>query len=421
MNIWIFNHYIGKEIGELNGRHRYFSKFLQEKGHCVSLFYSSVKHGKDIDVLEKEKCKYKIVRSQTENNIIIKTRRYLGNGKNRVLNMYDFYRGLIKNYKHFVSEIGKPDIIIASSVHPLTCVAGEKIAKKLKVPCIVEIRDLWPLSIVEYSNLKNDNPIVKLMYRFEKKIYKKADALIFTMPGGKDYIQEKGWQNSVDLYKVFSINNGVDTNLQDYQRKTFVIEDEDLSDSSFKVIYAGAMREVNNLNSLLDVAKEVANKGYKEIRFLFYGDGGEREKLEKRCSDEQITNVVFKGRVDKKYIPYICSKAGLNIINVKPTKISDYGVSWNKLFDYMNAGRPIVSNLKVKYDWIDKYQCGISCDDQNPKTVANAVIEIFNLSKDEYDKLCVNAKKAAEEFDFAVLTDKLQEVIEYAINKNERK
>ena len=134
-----------------------------------------------------------------------------------------------------------------------------------------------------------------------------------------------------------------------------------------------------------------------------------------------LQNVRFKGRVDKKYIPYICSKANVNFISVKQTGISKYGVSWNKLFDYMNAERPILSNVKVNYDLLERYRCGISLEEQTPEAIAQAILQIYNMPSEEYEQMCKNAKEAAKNFDYSILTDKLEEVIEYAIEHHGEK
>ena len=72
----------------------------------------------------------------------------------------------------------------------------------------MEVRDLWPLSIVEYKGISNTNPIIRFLYKLERKIYKEADAIIFTMEGGKDYIKDKKWKDAVSFNKIFHINNG---------------------------------------------------------------------------------------------------------------------------------------------------------------------------------------------------------------------
>ena len=283
----------------------------------------------------------------------------------------------------------------------------------MKIPCVVEIRDLWPLSIVEYKNISPKNPAIVALYMLEKKLYKRADALVFTMPGGKDYIKDKKWERVVLPNKIFNINNGIDLTEQEKDIKNYDYADADLDDKEkFKVVYTGSIREVYNLSDLLDCAKILKDEG---IKFILFGDGPQRAELEKRVKDEHISNVVFKGFVGKKYIPSICSKADVNFSNVKQTGVSKYGVSWNKLFDYMNSGKPLISNIKVNYDFIEKYHCGISCEKQDAQNVANAILQIKKLSQDDYNTMCHNAKEGAKDFDFKLLSEKFEEAINYAI------
>ena len=144
----------------------------------------------------------------------------------------------------------------------------------------MEVRDLWPESIVEYNKISRKNPIIQILYQLEKWIYKKADQLIFTMEGGKEYIRDKGWDKVVDLKKVNHVNNGVDLEEFEENYKKYQINDSDLmNDSTFKVVYVGSIRQVNNLGTLVDAAKYL--KDDKSIQILIYGDGTEKKKLEK--------------------------------------------------------------------------------------------------------------------------------------------
>ncbi|EKC51525.1 glycosyltransferase, partial [human gut metagenome] len=144
-----------------------------------------------------------------------------------------------------------------SSVHPLTLVAGLKLAKRSNVPCICEIRDLWPETFLDFGFTKK-NLIIKALYAMEKWIYKKADALIFTMEGGKDYIKEKHWEDSVDLSKVFYINNGVDLDVyyKNIRDNTYI--DKDLENNeTFKVIYTGSIRPANGVENIIKCARHI--------------------------------------------------------------------------------------------------------------------------------------------------------------------
>lgn len=410
-NIWLINHYAINTYFDKAGRHFYFAKFLKEKNYNSLIVCASENHNSDQSVQEKGK---NIVLKSTENcdYAFIKTSKYKGNGLSRMMNMWSFYRNLLKSYKKIIKIHGAPDVIVASSVHPLAVLAGQKIARKLKIKCIVEIRDLWPESIVAYGKLKQNSLIAKLLYRMEKKIYARADKIIFTMEGGKDYIVEKQWQKSVNLDKIYNINNGI--HLPDVVKniEENILDDESLREDCLKVIYVGSIRLVNNLQMLIDSAKIVSLEK-PDVKFIIYGDGTEKTRLQSYCKEHNINNVLFKGFVEKKYIPYILSKSDINILNYRLTPILRFGASQNKLFDYLASGKPIICNAKGKYNLIERYNCGIITDEYSAESTAKAIIAIANLDKEELKAMGDRAMSAAKDFDFRILTEKLIDIIEH--------
>lgn len=402
------NHYATNTFFDHGGRHYYFTKYLMREGYDVTVFCASTVHNSDKNI-EVPTGKYTVDFVDRIPYVFVKTPSYTGNGKKRIQNMFSFYRNLFPVTKSYGKETGWPDVILASSVHPLTLVAGIKIAKRLGIPCICEIRDLWPETLVAYGMVSRTNLLIKLLYRLEKWIYEKSNAIIFTMEGGYDYICERKWNKKIGKSKVHHINNGIDLNVFHQNRKNFKINDTDLENPDiYKVVYTGSIRKVNNLGLLLDVAKEIENH---KIKFLIWGDGDERPDLEKRVKDEKIDNIIFKDKVDKKYVPYIVSKADLNIMHSTLSPIFRFGISANKMFDYLAAGKPLVSDFPCKYNPSVKYRAGIDVQNPTPKNIANAIETMFSMSDEEYRQYCYNAAKAAEKFDFKVLTKKLLDII----------
>ncbi len=415
-NIWIWNHYATNMFFDKAGRHYWFAENLIKSGYRVTIFCASTNHfsGTKIDT---NGFKYTKDLVNDISFVFVDTPEYKGNGKKRIINMLSFYRNIFLVAKQYSKENEKPDVIIASSVHPLTLVAGIQIAKRYSVPCICEIRDLWPESIVEYSSLRKNSLIAKALYLGEKWIYKKAHNIIFTIEGGCDYIKNQKWDESnggpIDISKVHHINNGV--NLIEFEEniKNNTYIDEDLDNPGiFKVVYAGSIRKANNLNLIIEAAKYVRNNSSSKIKFLIFGDGDEKAELEDKCKKENINNVIFKGRVNKKFVPSILSKSNLNILNYSNNEIWKYGGSQNKNFEYLASGKPILSTITMGYDIIKKYEAGITLSSQSPENIGKAVIFISKLSNEEYERMSRNARKAAEDYDFKVLSQKLISIIE---------
>jgi glycosyltransferase involved in cell wall biosynthesis len=392
------------------GRHYWFAENLIKEGYKPTIFCASTNHFSD-NHIDTKGSRYSLDSVNNIPFVFVNTPEYKGNGKKRVLNMISFYRGLFKTAKEFAELTGKPDVILASSVHPLTLVAGIKIAKKFDTPCICEVRDLWPESIVAYGSLKRNSVVSKLLYQGEKWIYKKANSVIMTWEGGKQYIIDQGWDKQIDLNKIKHISNGVIIDSFDKNSQDHVIIDSDLDDNNFKnLVYAGSIRKVNNLGLLLDAAKIIQDYDQK-IRFIIYGSGDEKEMLEQRCKDEGISNVIFKGRVEKKMIPSILKRSYANILHNYSTSLDKYGQSQNKFFEYLAAGRAIIQTYTTGYSILEKYNCGLSAVKQNPEKIAEIILEVCK-DNEKAEQMGENARMVSYEFDFTKLTNKLIEVIE---------
>lgn len=410
-NVWIWNHYATNMYFDEGGRHFWFAENLIESGYKPTIFCASTNHVANSNIDTKGR-KYAIRTKCDIPFAFVNAPTYKGNGIKRIFNMIVFYLNLYSVANEYAILNGKPDVIIASSVHPLTLVAGIKIADKFGVPCICEVRDLWPESLVAYGILKRKSIIAKILYKGEKWIYKKANSIIMTWEGGREYISDQGWDKQIDLNKVYHISNGIMIDTFDRNSEENQIIDVDLDNDNFKnIVYTGSIRKVNNIGMLLDAAKIIKEQSYNKIRFLIYGSGDECEMLKKRCIDEDINNVIFKGRVEKKFIPSILKKAYINILHNSSTSLDKYGQSQNKFFEYLAAGKCIIQTYKTGYSICERYNCGISVPVQNAEEIAKAVIVACN-NEEMSKSLGQNARQAAYEFDFKVLTNKLIDLIE---------
>ena len=409
--IWIMNHYATSMFFNKGGRHYWFAENLIKSGYEPTIFCANIRHNRE-DIVNIYEGKYLRMINENIPFVFVKTVRYSDNGRQRIKNMLVFAWNLTAVAKEYARIYGKPDLILASSVHPLTLVAGIKIARRFGVPCICEVRDLWPESLVAYGFLKQNSIIAKILYRGEKWIYKNADSIIMTWEGGKEYICDKGWDQEIDLNKVKHINNGVSVEAFDRNSQENIITDPDLDNLDFKnIVYAGSIRKVNNIGILLDAAKIIQEQEHRQIRFLIYGSGDEKARLEKRCRDESITNVIFKGWIEKRFVPSVLKKAYVNILHNSSTSVDKYGQSQNKLFEYLAAGRCIVQTYSTGYSILKKYDCGICVPVQNAEEIAKALIKACHDEK--YNRIMgENARRAVHDYDFRKLTGKLIDIIE---------
>lgn len=409
MDIWLINHYAVPPKYYPLARQTHFAKHLMAMGHTVTIFAASSVHNvTPATNLITDGAAWREETVEGVRYVYIRCCDYEGSGFKRIYNMCEFAWKLPGVCKKF----SRPDAIVATSMPPMSCAMGVRLGRKYGCKTIAEIADLWPESIVAYGIAGPKNPAVIALRWLEKWIYKKADAIVFTMEGAYDYILEQGWEKEIPRSKVHYINNGVDLDQFHYNRDHYQVEDADLDNPDiFKVIYTGSIRKVNNLGLLLDTAREVTNP---RVKFLVWGDGNELSALRQRLVDEGITNVVFKGRVEKKYVPSIVSRADLNIAHNNPSPLFRFGISFNKLFDYLAAKKPILADFPCPYNPAVQRGAGRAVENPTAKNIAKVIEQVVTMENESYMKMCENSALAANEYDFKNLTNKLVSIIEEA-------
>ena len=408
MNIWLINHYAVPPKYYPLARQTYFAKYLMQMGHTVTIFAASTVHNSDKNLITgKERWREETV--DGVHYVYIKCLDYRDNGPRRIYNICEFAWKL----PGVCGKFPRPDAIVATSMPPTSCAVGIHLARKYKCRAVAEIADLWPESIVAFGIAGPRNPAVIALRWLEKWIYKKADAVVFTLEGAYDYIAEQGWEKDVPRSKVFYINNGVDLESFDHDRAAFPAEDPDLNDpDTFKLVYTGSIRKANGLSQLLDCAERL--RDHPDIRFLVYGAGDDLEPLREACRERGLSNLCFKGPVAKKEVPGILSKSDVNLLNYDPGSMAVYrfGNSQNKLFEYLASGKPVLTNVRISYNPADRRRCGLAAASPDGKDYAEAVLKLYRLPREEYEEMCRAARETAEEYDFKKLTKMLLDVIE---------
>ena len=413
-NIWFFHHYA--VLPSMNGQIRPFNfgQMLKEYGYEATVFAASYLHHANRNVIsDGRRCLF--IEEKGVTFVFVNTPSSASGLGARIRNMASFYFGVMKTAWDYAREHGKPDVIIASSPHPLTMIAGIRTAKKLKIPCVCEVRDLWPEAIFSFGKVKEHSFLGRILLAGEHWIYKNADRIIFTKEGDIDYLKERKWDagqgGDIDLEKCHYINNGVDIEAFRQAITEERLADVALQDEKFKVVYVGSIRPVNEVGLLLDAAALL--KEQRDIQFLIYGEGNQMEELQRRIAAEGLTNVTMKGYVERRFVPYILSQSSVNILNYSQAKYNwTRGNSSNKLFEYMASGKPIISTIKMGYCLLEKYQCGISLESSTSEELARAILKVRDLPHRKYDEMGKNAQRGAADFDYKALAAKLMAVIE---------
>lgn len=369
-NIVILNHHASAPDTGGGGRHYELAKYFSKVGHNVTVIASSYDNGK-----KKYYFSEKIVTKNFKDNfqfVRLKTRPAYKNTITRFINYNDYKSKVSKldDFKH------TPDVIIASSVHPLAWIAGYKLKKKYNAKFIVEVRDLWPLTMYEDFSGLTRKAVFSYFEALERKYYNLADAIITTAPYAYEYIEEKF---NINKNKVFHIPHGID--IEEFD-KNASLGDDILSDElskllneNFCVTYTGALSKSEGLPSLVEAAKYL--KEIDEMKIVIVGSGSERNALENIIKKENLNNVVMIEKQPKNFIPLILKKSNILFCGLMERKAFKYGISKNKFYDYMAAKKPIIFASSVRDSLIDKAKAGITIKPREPENLAKTIKNIY--------------------------------------------
>jgi len=307
MNIWIFNHYAVGPNSSGGTRHFDLAKQLIKRGHQVTIFASSFNHQMlKEEHLANEQVKYKEMISEGVKFIWIKTVPYSRNNHRRVFNMMSYYF---------------------------------KVLKVKKSIFIFEERDLWPQTLIDLGKMSNKNPIISILGRVEKFLFNKSQLIIVLFDKAIGYVESKG----VSKNKVLYIPNGYELGRLDntLELPNNIIEEFEKLKQKKIAIYTGAHGQANNLDTILNSAKKIKTKN-ENIHFVLIGNGPEKKRLMQRVEEENISNVTMMDPVKKELIPLILQKAHIGLLPLVNSPVFKWGISPNKLFDYMGTALPVI-------------------------------------------------------------------------------
>ena len=214
MNIWILNHYAITPDLPGGTRHFDFGKELAKRGHKVTIFASSFRHSLFKETKLYGNSNYAIDKiSDGFRFVWVKTVPYKVNNWKRVLNMLSYSWRVYETAKFLSLE--RPDVIVGSSVHLFAVLTAYLLSLHFRAHFIMEVRDLWPQTLVNMG-ISKWHPFVVSLSFLEKFLYRRARKIITLLPKAHKYIESL----AISTEKVVWISNGVDLS-------TFNIEIED--------------------------------------------------------------------------------------------------------------------------------------------------------------------------------------------------
>lgn len=381
--IWYCHHYAGTPNRGMSLRPYYLSKCMLNEGHRVTVIASCNHH-----LLSKAPSidkKYLLKNEMDVPYLWINTPKYKGNGIRRILNMISYALFLKRNDLVKKKILMNPDIIIVSSAHPFHVKAMKYWAKKYHAKLVFEVRDIWPLSLIEILGISPKHLLVLILNNYEKFAYKNADIVVSLLPFAFDHMVKQG----LGIKKYFFIPNGAmikDNNENEIDSEIKIFKRM----GKFIVMYVGAHGIPNALEPLISCAKILQSEKNQKIHFILIGEGTEKEKLAKYAKKYCLNNITFLKNTPHNKVHSFLNGADVCYIGWLDLPIYKFGVSANKLFDYMLAKKPIIQSINSVGNIVEKAKCGVCIPPMSPLDIAKSVKDFSKMQNEELIKYGIN-------------------------------
>ena len=332
-----------------------------------------------------------------------------GNTK-RILNYVSYMVSAVLCFLFFCR---RPNLIIATSPQFFCGWAGT-IASWLKwCPFILEIRDIWPESIVTVGALEKTSLLVRVLEVLEKWMYRSANHIVTVGNGYRDNILSK-----VDVAdRISVVTNGVDLDVFSPQEPSETFRKEHGLEDRFVCSYVGTIGMAHGLGVVVRAAKMLKSLGREDFVFCLVGDGAHRERLETDVLESNLGEMIrFTGRLPKAEMPMVLASSDCLLIHLKKTDLFATVIP-SKIFEAMAMERPLIMGVQGESaDIVKDSGAGIGMESDNEQQLVDAVLKLKD-DDDLRDRLCVNGRKfVGQHFTRDSLAKKMLDVMEQVAN-----
>ena len=399
--VWILNHH-----ANTNGhRHYELAREFASHGIEVTVFCSSFYHHRNAgyrfneDHVEEVSNKVRFVWLKTVPS-------YPSNGIRRMLNMVDYFRKIIKFAPGYWKQNGKPDAVIGSSVHPFAWEAAYWVSRKTGAKFIAEVRDFWPVSLIESSRMPALHPATILFKLIEDRSYKHADAYVSTFKNGhKRICDEKGFPRERYEWIPNGISiESVDTALESTELK--LPKDLDcFLENHWCFVYAGSVAINEGIQFMVDAFQIAKGKGC-DVYLAVIGEGNYKKELLSVLEVRKIDYIKCFNKISRQQVALALRKGKACLAVWCNESVARYGNSMNKLIDYMYSGKPTVFVCAGDNAIADANAGVLSAMDINE--YADAICRLYEMQHDEIKQLGENGVQAVREiYDYRIIAENI--------------
>ncbi len=404
--IWMINQYASTPQTALGGRHYYLGQALAAQGHQVYVVAGHFHH------LQRQvpnfSGSYYIEPIQTGLNYVwLKLPRYQGaHHPQRILNWFIF-AWLLRKLPKIIPH--SPDVILYSSPSPIASISSRALARQYAVPHVFEVRDIWPLTLIELGGKSAKHPLLKIMQYAEDQAYRHSQYVFSNLYNAVAHMQSRG----MDAQKFTWIANGIATNDLAQPQALSAEVLAQLPQGKFIVGYTGSIGLANALDDLIDAA--IALKHQPQIHFVLVGQGLETARLKTKAhaAGAQVTLI---DPIPKAQIGSMLACFDVCYIGWQPHPLYRFGIAPNKLPEYLYAGKPIIHAFSGAGDLVAQAQAGICVAAQDVPAIVDAIQQLYAMPAEQRAKMGKNGQSyVIQHLRYEKIAQKMLHVLGFAL------
>lgn len=401
--IWYLNHYIPSAQSPKKGRAFFLLNAVAQRGYNVAVVGAARHHLVETVGEQTERFRF-----QRVGELLFgwaRTPAYRGNGLRRIINMLVYSWQLFFLRKSLPAEYNRPDVIVVSSVHPFHYPTALLLAWCYRARIVFEVRDIWPLTLYELMGVSKWHPLYIVLAGIERLAYRTTDEAVSLLVNGLQHMAPRGLSAERFTY----IPNGIDFTPAAIE-SVVSVHDSRLADIrrdfQFVLMYTGAHGIPNALDQLLVAAEILQHRGEK-VACVLVGTGGEKIRLQRLAEEKKLENLFFLAPVPAEQVQHLLQYADACFIGWQEQAIYKYGVSANKIFEFMKAAKPIVQCIDSADNPVALSGCGFDTAPQRPELLVEAILRLVAMTPNEREALGQKGYRyAVAEHDYQLLAER---------------
>jgi glycosyltransferase involved in cell wall biosynthesis len=399
---WLINQYASTPETGIGGRHYSLARELAKQGHDVYLIAASYTH-----LLRKPPNISEAFSIQDTGNfkfVWVKLPNYSeAHSKQRVLNWF-LFAWKLRKLPTIIPD--KPHAILYSSPSLVGSLGAHWLADHFQVPLTFEVRDIWPLTLMEIGGYSPHHPLILFLQWVEDRAYRDSKRVVSNLKNAVNHMVSRG----MDPLKFSWIPNGFSLNDLVNTQPLSVNVEAFIPRGKFIVGYTGTFGMANALDTLIEAADLL--KSYPNIVFILVGEGSEKQRLLDLKKKKGLTNIIFIDSIPKVQIQSMLARFDVCYIGWRKKALYRFGIAANKIFEYFYSSKPIIHAYSGECDPVKEYKAGLIVPAENPKAIGEAILQIEALSPEERHKMGSNGHRyVVENHEYGTLARKLSKLL----------